>query len=320
MIVFLNVIFIKVILLMSGIKLIEHDIKGKKFASRKLRNLRTVFRILAVIIILACVFVSGWLAKTLTDSKPEPMQEPTVTATPSVQTPEPVPTPEAIQVGGESLEDLPQEANITSYLISKDSNGKRAYLTFDDGPSKNTERMLDILNNYGVKATFFVTGEAAEKYPELIRKIHENGHSIGNHSYSHKYDNIYENPDTFKAEIIDAQNAISSILGEENVMPLFRFPGGSFGEKKKQFLSVIENMGYKYVDWNALNGDAEGGEFTAEKSIEEIKKYCTDTGNVIILMHDTAAKEATVQTLPQIIEYLVSQGYLFDKIVVGQGV
>ena len=99
---------------------------------------------------------------------------------------------------------------------------------------------------------------------------------------------------------------------------LFRFPGGSFGEKKEPFLPIIGELGYKYVDWNALNGDAEGGEFTVEKSMEYIKEYCTDTGNVIVLMHDAKNKTVTVETLPQIIEYLNTQGYSFDKIIVNQ--
>jgi len=286
---------------MSELKLIELDIKGKKFASRKIRRIKWMLRILAVVIILVCIGLSAWLIYNAINPKPQP--EIPRTETPIVQT-------------GAEVPDYPEKADITNFLIADKSMGKKAYLTFDDGPSENTGALLDVLKAYNVKATFFVTGEAAQRNPDLLKRIHNEGHAIGNHSNTHVYDYIYDNPDTFWLEVTGAQKILENILGADNTQKLFRFPGGSFGEKKEQFLPLIESMGYKYVDWNALNGDAEGGDFTAEKSMEYIKEQCTDTGNVIVLMHDAKNKTVTVETLPQIIEYLKSQGYLFDKITV----
>ncbi len=295
---------------MSSLKLIELDIKGKKFASRRIRRIKWMVRILAVVIILTCVGVSGWLIYNSTLPKPAP--EPEVVVTPSPALP-------AVETGGEVPEEeviTPEMFNITGKLIADESQGKKAFLTFDDGPSESTGAILDVLNLYGIKATFFVTGEAAQRNPDLLLRIYNEGHSIGNHSNTHVYDYIYENLDTFWLEVTGAQTILENILGAENVQKLFRFPGGSFDEKKQQYIPLIASMGYSFVDWNALNGDAEGGEFTAEKSISYIEEYCTDTGNVIVLMHDAKNKTVTVETLPQIIEYLQSQGYIFDKITV----
>ncbi|MBQ9097340.1 MAG: polysaccharide deacetylase [Clostridia bacterium] len=286
---------------MSELKLIELDIKGKKFASRKIKRIKWMLRILAVVIILACIGLSAWLIYNAKNPQPQP--ELPHTETPVIET-------------GAEVPDYPEKADITSFLIADESMGKKAYLTFDDGPSENTGALLDILKTYNVKATFFVTGEAAERNPNLLIRIHNEGHSIGNHSNTHVYDYIYDNPDSFWLEVTGAQTILENILGADNTQKLFRFPGGSFGEKKAQFIPLIESMGYKYVDWNALNGDAEGGDFTAEKSMEYIKEQCADTGNVIVLMHDAKNKTVTVETLPQIIEYLKSEGYLFDKITV----
>ncbi|MBR2847811.1 MAG: polysaccharide deacetylase [Clostridia bacterium] len=288
---------------MSELKLIELDIKGKKFASRKIRRIKWLLRILAVLIILACIGLSALLVYNALNPKPQ-QEIPHQTETPIVQT-------------GAEMPEYPEgRADITGLLLADESMGKKAYLTFDDGPSENTAALLDVLKAYNIKATFFVTGEAANKNPDLLVRIHNEGHAIGNHSNTHVYNNIYDNPDSFWLEVTGAQKIFENILGPENVQKLFRFPGGSFGEKKEQFLPLIESMGYKYVDWNALNGDAEGGEFTAEKAMEYIEEQCTDTGNVIVLMHDAKNKTVTVETLPQIIEYLKSEGYSFDKITV----
>ena len=303
---------------MSSLKLVELDIKGKKFASRKIRRIKWTLRILAVIIILGCIGASAWFIYNALNPQPQPQVQVNPTPTP-VPTPEQPVLPAGGEVPGGEIKQ-PSEfdgmIDITKQLISDESEGKKAYLTFDDGPSANTRAILDILNRYNIKATFFLMGYNAEIRPELVMEIFNNGHAIANHSYTHIYDKVYKDADSFWLEVDGAETAIENIIGTENVQKLFRFPGGSFDEHKKQFIPLLEMMGYKYVDWNALNGDAEGGEFTAEKSMAYIEEYCTDTGNVIVLMHDTKTKDVTVETLPQIIEYLQAQGYIFDKITV----
>ncbi len=236
---------------------------------------------------------------------------PTATATP---TPVPVTTPSPTDPSKSSPEN---PADLTRVLIvnNADATEKTAYLTFDDGPSPNTELILSALEKYNAKATFFVVGTAVEKYPELVKKIYDGGHSIGNHSYSHEYDSVYGTPEQFLDEIKKNEALIGDIIGHENVLPLFRFPGGSFGEKREPFRKTIATTNYKYVDWNALNSDADGKPFTAERGLEEIKTSCADAGDVIILMHDTAAKTITAESLPQVLDYLISQGYKLERIV-----
>ncbi len=250
---------------------------------------------------------------------------PEATATPeALPTAEPTSVPEATPIANPTPSpidiseiDAENPANLTYALIvnGAEAEQKTAYLTFDDGPSANTESILDTLKNYNAKATFFVTGVAVEKNPELVRRIYDEGHSIGNHSYSHDYDSVYASTEQFLEEIDKNERLIGSIIGAENVLRLFRFPGGSFGEKRKPFRETINNSQYKYVDWNALNSDADGQPFSAERCMEEIKKYCTDKGDVIILMHDTREKTITAETLPQVLDFLASQGYKFERIV-----
>lgn len=195
------------------------------------------------------------------------------------------------------------------------SDKKVAYLTFDDGPSDNTEQILEILKKYGVKATFFVLGEKCELRPELVKKMFDEGHTIGNHTYSHDYEAIYESAEALREEIYKTEDIIAGIIGRENVMKLFRFPGGAMSPRQSELRADFENFGYKYADWNALNGDAEMADYTYDHCISRIKETCSDTGDVVILMHDAPLKTMTVAALPETIEYLISQGYSFERIV-----
>lgn len=219
----------------------------------------------------------------------------------------------SIYTGGDIYE---PEANITRLLIQNGKNTpqKTAYLTFDDGPTENTEQILDVLNQYGVKATFFVLGETAEKNPDTLLRILNEGHTIGNHTYNHDYDEVYGTREEFENELLKWEEVVGGIIGRENIVKLLRFPGGSKDEWKYIYRNIAAEMGYKFVDWTALNGDADGKPFSKERCMEEIKKYCTDTGDVIILMHDSAKKDITAEMMPQILDYLLSQGYTFKRI------
>lgn len=209
-------------------------------------------------------------------------------------------------------------ANITDALIvnKEDAQGKVAYLTFDDGPTEMTHRVLDVLAYYDIKATFFVVGETVSYHPEILKRVFEEGHSIANHTYSHDYDVVYGTREQFEGELLKCEDMIGQVIGKENVQKLFRFPGGSKDEWKYLYRIIADEMGYKFVDWNALNGDADGQPFSHERCLEEIENYCTDTGDVIILMHDTATKEITADMLPEVIDFLIEEGYTFDKIEV----
>lgn len=191
-------------------------------------------------------------------------------------------------------------------------NGKMAYLTFDDGPSiLVTPDILAILEEYNINATFFVVGKMVDQNPQMLKKIYDAGHSIGNHSYSHNYGYIYRNTSNFMADIDKAEESMKNVLGDDFRTNLLRFPGGSFG-KKPGFIKAIETANYKYFDWNSLNGDAEGFNLSKEKLFNRLKETVRNKDNLIILMHDTDTKSTTVDSLRNIIDYLIDKGYYFD--------
>ncbi|MBU5426371.1 polysaccharide deacetylase [Tissierella pigra] len=194
----------------------------------------------------------------------------------------------------------------------ENKNTKLAYLTFDDGPSKYvTNQILDILDEYDIKATFFILGKMVNSNPDVLKRIHEDGHSIGHHSYSHNYKYIYKDTKNFLGEVESTEKALKNVLGEEFETKLLRMPGGSFEKHKQKFLKMFEEMGYKNYNWNSLNGDAEGIGLSKEKLVNRVKATTKGKKEVIILMHDTDAKQTTVDGLPEIINYLINEGYEF---------
>lgn len=190
---------------------------------------------------------------------------------------------------------------------------KIAYLTFDDGPNyKITPKILKILDEYNIKATFFVLGELCGLNPEILKQEQAKGHLICNHTYSHEYDKIYASTDAFLKELEQCEKAIRDVLGsswDEN--KIIRFPGGAFTKKMDKFKAEIKKHGYTYYNWNALNGDAEGIKVPVKKLMDNIVKSTKNNNEAIILMHDSAGKETTVEALPGIIRYLKEQGYEF---------
>lgn len=198
------------------------------------------------------------------------------------------------------------------------SDEKVAYLTFDDGPSKNiTPQILDILKQENVPATFFVLGSRAELYPELIRREQEEGHYLANHGYTHQYSQIYRSPDTVFEEYAQTENAIRNALGNPDYNTyLFRFPGGSSGgryaEIKSQAKELLHNYGISHTNWNCLTGDAEG-KTTPEALMACLQETMQGDGSLIVLMHDASDKTYTAETLPTVISYLREQGYSFKN-------
>ncbi|GAB6150107.1 MULTISPECIES: polysaccharide deacetylase family protein [Clostridium] len=192
-----------------------------------------------------------------------------------------------------------------------DPNKKVAYLTFDDGPTKQmTPKILSILDKYNAKATFFVLGQMVEKNPELLKEERAKGHSICNHSYSHDYKLLYSSADNFLKDFAKSTAAIKAVLGDYDGK-VIRFPGGSYGKKRAPYKQVAKDAGYTYVDWNALNGDAEHQHVPADKLLARVQSSTKGKNHVVILMHDAATKGTTVEALPKVIEYLKSQGYEF---------
>lgn len=198
------------------------------------------------------------------------------------------------------------------------SDEKVAYLTFDDGPSKNiTPQILDILKQESVPATFFVLGSRAELNPDILKREYDEGHYIANHGYSHQYSQIYQSPDTVFDEYIKCENAIRNVLGNpEYNTYLFRFPGGSSGGRyadvKAQAKELLHNYGVNYTNWNCLTGDAEGNT-TPEALLGCLQQTMQGDGGIVVLMHDASDKSYTAETLPSVIAYLREQGYTFKN-------
>jgi peptidoglycan/xylan/chitin deacetylase (PgdA/CDA1 family) len=200
----------------------------------------------------------------------------------------------------------------TPWTDKRTDGTKIAYLTFDDGPSVNTEKILQILNQNNIKASFFLIGKNAEKYSNLVREEVSDGEVVGNHTYSHQL-NYRESPATFVNDINKCQDILMSILGPSYNLKLVRFPGGSFGPKLVPFRDAVTKAGYRFIDWNDETGDADGYDLPVPILLNNLKKYTTQN-TVVILMHDAGAKATTVQALPQVIQYLKSKGYSFDTL------
>ena len=198
------------------------------------------------------------------------------------------------------------------------SETKRAFLTFDDGPSSITNTILDILKQENVKATFFVLGNRVEKNPEAVKRMYDEGHYIANHGYTHVYENIYASPETVLDEYNKCNDAVKNAIGvQEYNSHLFRFPGGLVGRKyadiKNQANELLKQNNIMHIDWNALNGDAETNNLSIDFEMCRLQETTQNKNSVVVLMHDAPLKKVTAEALPQIITYLRDQGYEFKN-------
>ncbi len=215
----------------------------------------------------------------------------------------------------ESAEAVKNEEAAGSEEAGKNTDTEKTiYLTFDDGPSEMTPLILDILEKYQVKATFFVTG-INPGCAQYIRKAHEAGHSIGMHTFSHDYKEIYSSVEAY----YDDLKKISDVCREQigYVPRCIRFPGGSSNTVSAKYspgimtylTEDVARRGYLYCDWNCANGDGEG-----EKTVQELVENAAEgvhCRRAVMLCHDGNGKRSTVDALPQIIEYYLSRGYVF---------
>ncbi len=192
---------------------------------------------------------------------------------------------------------------------------KTCYLTFDDGPSDNTLKILKILKKYDVKATFFVIGTAKLEY---LPKIKNAGHAIGIHCNEHDYSKIYKSRTAFFKDQAKISAKIEKKIGEKvNIM---RFPGGSNNLVSKKYrkgimtdlVTQVKLKGYAYFDWNVDSGDASGHNVPAKTIKKNVLNQAKNKNSICVLMHDTDAKDTTVKALPSIIEGLKEQGYKFE--------
>ena len=198
------------------------------------------------------------------------------------------------------------------------TNGEKiVYLTFDDGPSANTPKVLDILDRYDAKATFFVTGHEPE-YRSSIKDAYERGHSIGLHTMTHDYASVYASVDAYFSDLEQVGEVVKEQIGY--VPYLVRFPGGASNTVSANYSrgimsTLVEEVparGYQFYDWNVSSSDASGNNVSADKIVASscVEGY----SNIMLLFHDAAAKSTTVEALPRIIEYYQERGYTFAAI------
>lgn len=189
-----------------------------------------------------------------------------------------------------------------------EETSRKVYLTFDDGPSIYTDEILDILDEYGVKATFFVLARENEKYEPMYLRIIDEGHTLGMHSYTHEYTDIYKDLISFESDVMSIQRFIYDLTGYEST--IYRFPGGSSNSYCKKtiqsYISFLQEEGIQYFDWNISSQDASTTSLTSEEITQNVLSMVENYDNCIILMHDAASKHSTVEALPTIIEGILA--------------
>lgn len=201
-------------------------------------------------------------------------------------------------------------------ILDKKKNIGTIYLTFDDGPSNNTSKILDILKQEDIKATFFLVNFNSS-YNPAVKRIYDEGHSIGIHSYTHNYKLIYSSVSAYFDDLNKMNDKIKTITGSDT--KLLRFPGGSsntISSFNKGIMTTlvkeVTNAGYHYFDWNVDSSDA----WSARNSNDVYNNVINNLkrGTNIVLMHDLSSNEKTVNVLEKIIKDAKEKGYTFANI------
>lgn len=205
------------------------------------------------------------------------------------------------------------------------NDGKKiVFLTFDDGTSKtNTPKVLETLKKEDVKATFFLTGQNIENggqvAKDLVKKEFEEGHAIGNHSYTHDVKKLYPgrtlDMKAFKEDFDKNDKLLKDILGKYFSTRVIRCPGGYMSWKGMEPLDkYLDENNMVSIDWSSLNADAEGKRKNAQELLDYAIKTSKGKEMVVLLMHDTYGKEETAKALPDIIKYFKDNGYEFKTL------
>ncbi len=254
------------------------------------------------------------------ESTPEPTPDPTPAPTP---TPEPTPTPVPTPAPTPTAKPTPRPTATPCPTDPADSGKKIIYLTFDDGPCQNTYQVLDILDSYGVKATFFTVGYFVDRHPEIVAETMNRGHLVACHTYTHDFSQCYASPQAFMNEVHRWEDAVRRACGTLPSRICVRFPGGSSTSSARNVREAIFRLlregGYRWFDWNAGNNDKWPAgnthnlpidDYLYESYLESMGWFAhTESPQVIFLCHDT--ENATVRVLPRMIEDLIARGYEF---------
>ena len=216
--------------------------------------------------------------------------------------------------------DTPNDCFTVSAATGENALPKIVCLTFDDGPSKNTTPILEILDREQVPATFFVCAQDAnENYMPLVADIAAAGHQIALHSATHQYSKIYASTDAFWQDMKALRQALEPYVDVESIDWL-RFPGGStntvsrrYGGKglMPQLKTEVEQRGWQWVDWNVCAEDAVGGHPSADTIYRNVVRETGEQTHCVVLMHDSATTRTTAEALPDIIRWYTDNGYTF---------
>lgn len=198
------------------------------------------------------------------------------------------------------------------YSVLSKNDKKVIYLTFDDGPSVLTNRVLDILIKNDVKATFFLIGNQIKDEETVVKRIYNEGHSIGLHTYTHIYEKIYPSRKKFILEMLKSQNEINLLIG---IRPtIIRFPFGSRKHLTKAFLEQLHSYNFKIYDWNVAMSDGMDYKTPAYKLYREATKTTITEQPIILLMHCEYMHKNTCKVLSSVIKFYKDNGYEFKII------
>lgn len=202
-----------------------------------------------------------------------------------------------------------ETASATESAVKKTK--KKVYLTFDDGPGTQTAEILDILKKEKVKATFFVTGKEDSYSQKLYKRIVNEGHTLGMHSYSHIYDSIYKSEKAFSADFNKLYKLLYDATGK--YPEWYRFPGGSSTETMKASLGslvrVLEKKDVSYIDWNVISPEAMNPKVSKKDMIDGILSDVSGYDTAVVMLYDAANRPMTVKALPSLIKKMKQKNY-----------
>ena len=215
------------------------------------------------------------------------------------------------------VEELKEEIKKLQTSKQEEMNQQKiAYLTFDDGPSDNTVEILDFLKEHKIPATFFVVGN--KNRLDIYKRIVDEGHTLGNHTYGHDYNEIYKSPEAFFKDVEKLNDLLEEATGERS--SILRFPGGSNNTVSRHaggngimeiMCKEAKDKGYNFFDWNVDSLDASKSKQSMDVIVKSVVGGAQYTDQAVILMHDAPAKTTTVDALPHIVEGLKKQGFIF---------
>lgn len=190
---------------------------------------------------------------------------------------------------------------------NKAENGDthKVYLTFDSIPGENTDKILDVLKQYHVKATFFVTGDKSDGAKAVYKRIVKEGHTLGMHSFCNQYSTIYASTEAFEKDYNKLSAYLKKVTGEDSLY--YRFPGGSSNQisnvNMAEFVHVLNEKNISYFDWNVSAGDT-SGDYTVDDIVNNVTDGIENYKTSVVLLHDGEDKATTVEALGPVIEAL----------------